>query len=82
MFRNYNRLCLVKKFKIFSFYPNAIAFKGDHEPDLIYIETATKAAATVLQKGNLVVLESTSPVGTTDKMASSRSLPPSLPSAF
>ncbi len=28
MFRNYNRLCLVKKFRTFSFYPNAIALWG------------------------------------------------------
>jgi len=45
-------------------------FKGDnHEPDLKYIEAAAKAIAPVLEKGNLVVLESTSPVGTTEKMA-------------
>lgn len=46
-------------------------FKGDnHEPDLSYIESAAKAIAPVLEKGNLVVLESTSPVGATEKMAS------------
>ncbi len=45
-------------------------FKGDnHEPDLKYIEAASKALAPVLEKGNLVVLESTSPVGATEKMA-------------
>lgn len=45
-------------------------FKGDdHEPDLAYIEAATKAIAPVLEPGNLVVLESTSPVGTTERMA-------------
>lgn len=45
-------------------------FKGDnHEPDLSYIESAAKAIAPVLQKGNLVILESTSPVGATEKMA-------------
>lgn len=42
-------------------------FKGDnHEPDLSYIEAAAKTIAPVLAKGNLVVLESTSPVGTTE----------------
>ena len=41
-------------------------FKGDHEPDLSYIESAAKAIAPVLEKGNLVILESTSPVGTTE----------------
>ncbi len=44
-------------------------FKGDHEPDLAYIESATKAISPVLKKGDLVILESTSPVGTTEKIA-------------
>jgi UDP-N-acetyl-D-mannosaminuronic acid dehydrogenase len=45
-------------------------FKGDnHEPDLRYIEAACKSIAPVLQVGNLVVLESTSPVGATESMA-------------
>lgn len=45
-------------------------FKGDnHEPDLSYIESASKAIAPVLAKGNLVILESTSPVGATEQMA-------------
>lgn len=45
-------------------------FKGDkHEPDLRYIEAASKAIAKVLQPGNLVILESTSPVGATEQMA-------------
>lgn len=44
-------------------------FKGDHEPDLTYIESATKAISSVLKEGDLVILESTSPVGTTEKMA-------------
>src|SRR5690606_20552528 len=39
-----------------------------HEPDLSYIESAAKAIAPVLKKGNLVILESTSPVGATEKM--------------
>ena len=39
------------------------------EPDLKYIEAAAKAIAPVLKKGNLVILESTSPVGATEKMA-------------
>ena len=38
-------------------------------PDLSYIENASKAVASVLKKGDLVVLESTSPVGTTEKMS-------------
>ncbi len=43
-------------------------FKGDYEPDLAYIKSAAKAIAPVLEKGNIVILESTSPVGTTEKM--------------
>jgi len=43
-------------------------FKGSHEPDLSYIRLAAKAIAPVLEKGNLVILESTSPVGATEKM--------------
>jgi len=39
------------------------------EPDLKYIEAASKAIAPVLKKGDLVVLESTSPVGATELMA-------------
>lgn len=44
-------------------------FKGDHEPDLGYIESASKSIAPVLKKGDLVILESTSPVGATEQMA-------------
>jgi UDP-N-acetyl-D-mannosaminuronic acid dehydrogenase len=39
------------------------------EPDLKYIEAAAKAIAPVLKKGDLVILESTSPVGATEQMA-------------
>ena len=39
------------------------------KPDLKYIESAAKAIAPVLKKGDLVILESTSPVGATEKMA-------------
>lgn len=44
-------------------------FKGYHEPDLAYVEAATRSIAPVLKKGDLVILESTSPVGTTELMA-------------
>ncbi|MFV0482056.1 MAG: UDP-N-acetyl-D-mannosamine dehydrogenase [Campylobacteraceae bacterium] len=45
-------------------------FKGEnHEPNLDYVEAATRNLAKVLKKGDLVVLESTSPVGTTEKIA-------------
>jgi len=39
------------------------------QPNLNYIESAANAIAPVLKKGDLVILESTSPVGTTEKMA-------------
>lgn len=45
-------------------------FKGAHEPDLDYVHKATGMIAPVLKKGNLVVLESTSPVGTTEQICS------------
>lgn len=44
-------------------------FKDDHAPDLSYVDSATLALAPVLAPGNLVILESTSPVGTTERIA-------------
>ncbi len=44
-------------------------FRDGHEPDLAYVEAATRSLAPVLQKGGLVILESTSPVGTTEKVS-------------
>ncbi|HGT2707609.1 TPA: UDP-N-acetyl-D-mannosamine dehydrogenase [Pseudomonas aeruginosa] len=44
-------------------------FKHEHEPDLTFIEAASKSIAPVLKKGDLVILESTSPVGATEQMA-------------
>lgn len=44
-------------------------FKGDHEPDISYVESATRMVLPLLKEGDLYVIESTSPVGTTDKMA-------------
>lgn len=44
-------------------------FKEGHEPDLSYIESACRAIAPVLRNNNLVILESTSPVGATEQMA-------------
>jgi UDP-N-acetyl-D-mannosaminuronic acid dehydrogenase len=44
-------------------------FKDEYEPDLSFIEAAAASIAPVLQKGNLVILESTSPVGTTERLA-------------
>lgn len=42
---------------------------GKHHPDMEYIESASKAIAPVLKKGDLVILESTAPVGATEQMA-------------
>jgi len=43
--------------------------KGPYEPNMRYIEAASKSIAPVLKKGDLVILESTSPVGATEQMA-------------
>lgn len=44
-------------------------FKGDHQPDVSYVEAATRAVIPLLKEGDLYVIESTSPVGTTEAMA-------------
>ena len=43
-------------------------FKGNHVPDLAFVQAAALSIAPVLKKGDLVILESTSPVGTTEEM--------------
>ncbi len=43
-------------------------FKGNHKPDISYVEAATRSVIPFLRPGNLFVIESTSPVGTTEKM--------------
>lgn len=43
-------------------------FHEGHVPNIDYVVSATKAIAPFLKKGNLVILESTSPVGTTEKV--------------
>ena len=43
-------------------------FKGNHEPDISFIEAATNAVIPLLKKGDLYIIESTSPIGTTEKM--------------
>jgi UDP-N-acetyl-D-mannosaminuronic acid dehydrogenase len=45
------------------------AGQSNLKPDLSYIKSACEAIAPVLEKGNLIILESTSPVGATEKMA-------------
>ncbi|GFI66721.1 UDP-N-acetyl-D-mannosamine dehydrogenase [Muribaculaceae bacterium] len=44
-------------------------FKGNHEPDVSYVEAATRAVLPFLKEGDLYVIESTSPIGTTEMMA-------------
>lgn len=44
-------------------------FKGNHEPDVSYVEAATRAVIPYLKPGDLYVIESTSPIGTTEMMA-------------
>lgn len=44
-------------------------FIGDHTPDLSYIQAAAEAIAPQLQGGELIILESTSPPGATQKLA-------------
>nr|WP_206214290.1 UDP-N-acetyl-D-mannosamine dehydrogenase [Desulfovibrio sp. ZJ369] len=44
-------------------------FKDKHKPDLSYVESAAACIAPFLRSGNLVILESTVPVGTTERMA-------------
>lgn len=41
----------------------------DHKPDISYVRSAALSLAPVLRTGNLIILESTSPVGTTEQMA-------------
>jgi UDP-N-acetyl-D-mannosaminuronic acid dehydrogenase len=45
-------------------------FTHNYEPDISYVEAATKSVIPLLKAGDLYILESTSPVGTTEKMAS------------
>ncbi len=44
-------------------------FMADHQPDLRFVKAAAESIAPVLKKGDLVILESTSPVGATEQMA-------------
>ena len=44
-------------------------FTGDHQPDISYVEAATRSVIPFLKEGDLYIIESTSPVGTTEKMA-------------
>ncbi|MGJ5643000.1 UDP-N-acetyl-D-mannosamine dehydrogenase [Formosa sp. S-31] len=43
-------------------------FKGKNEPDISFVEAATKSIISLLKEDDLYIIESTSPVGTTEKM--------------
>ena len=43
-------------------------FKGNYEPDISFVEAATESIIPLLKEGDLYIIESTSPVGITDKM--------------
>jgi len=43
-------------------------FKENYRPDMAFVEAATESIVPVLKKGNLVILESTSPPGTCEKI--------------
>lgn len=43
-------------------------FKGDHEPDISFVQSATEKILPLLKADDLYIIESTSPVGTTEKM--------------
>ena len=43
-------------------------FTDGKKPDLTYVEKATQSICSYVKPGNLVILESTSPVGTTDEV--------------
>ena len=44
-------------------------FKGNHEPDISFVEAGTRAVLPFIKEGDTFIIESTSPVGTTEKMA-------------
>jgi UDP-N-acetyl-D-mannosaminuronic acid dehydrogenase len=44
-------------------------FKGDHEPDISFVESATKMVIPFLKRGDTFIIESTSPIGTTEHIA-------------
>jgi UDP-N-acetyl-D-mannosaminuronic acid dehydrogenase len=43
-------------------------FKSKNEPDISFVEAATKAVIPLLKENDLYIIESTSPIGTTEKM--------------
>jgi UDP-N-acetyl-D-mannosaminuronic acid dehydrogenase len=49
--------------------PTPFIKDGNHQPDISYVEAATRTVIPYLKVGDLFIIESTSPVGTTEKMA-------------
>ena len=49
--------------------PTPAGHDANHSPDVSYVQAAGRSIAPVLKKGNLIILESTSPVGTTGMLA-------------
>ncbi|MCR4030907.1 MULTISPECIES: UDP-N-acetyl-D-mannosamine dehydrogenase [Flavobacterium] len=43
-------------------------FKAKNEPDISFVKSATKSIIPLLKEGDLYIIESTSPIGTTEKM--------------
>ena len=43
-------------------------FKNKNEPDISFVKAATEAIVPLLKEGDLYIIESTSPIGTTEKM--------------
>ena len=43
-------------------------FKAKNEPDISFVQSATRAVLPFLKEGDLYIIESTSPIGTTEKM--------------
>ncbi len=51
---------------------------ADHSPDLSYVEQASRAIRPAVRQGNLVILESTSPPRTTERVVVPQAIPPEL----
>ena len=51
------------------FHGGTHSLQGDHEPDVSFVESATRMVLPFVEGGDLYVIESTSPVGTTERMA-------------
>lgn len=43
-------------------------FKAKNEPEISFVQAATKAIISLLKEGDLYIIRSTSPIGTTEKM--------------